>query len=254
MQAITELLYKHFDKPALVIGGGPSVLADLPFLPEDYFDAVFSANEHGFKQTKFLVNYTVNVDKRHSVTQEYMRHRLRQYHAAIINCHSWADYRLPDWKWAVNSGITAIAAAVVMGCNPIVTTGIDCWQTNQLYFHTAGDPGVRSAAQKFRPYFMEQLAHLVRSREGCYGNVRALSGLIKDRFGVFHVDEHTPVSELHPHPYRLELLARKMVRIKVLRSFAFSPHDTVMAGTVLTVSPRELHRIAPRGAIEVLQD
>lgn len=254
MQAITELLYRHFDKPALIIGGGPSVPIDVTMLPSDYFGVVLSANEHGFKQRSFRPDYIVNVDKRHSVTQEYMRTRLAQYGTPTINCHSWADYRLPDWKWAVNSGITAIAAAIVMGCNPIVATGIDCWQTNKLYFHSAADPGARSPAQKFRPYFMEQLAHFVRFREGCYANVRALCGPIKDRFGAFHPDEHTPVSELQPHPYRLDLLAKKMVRIRVLRSFAFSSHDTVMAGTVLTVSPRELHRIAPRGAIEVLQD
>lgn len=249
MRSINDLLYKHFNKPALVIGGGPSVLTDLPLLPEEYFDAVFSANEHAFKQSKFKADYIVNVDKRHSVTQEYMRNRLKPYGAPIINSHSWADYRLLNWRFAANSGITAVAIAVALGCNPIVTTGIDCWQTNQLYFHS--DTRARAPGQKFRPYFLEQLSQFVRSRQGAYANLRALSGPVKDRFGAFHIDELLP-APLLPHPYRMERLSQTPVRVKVRRAFTFSVHDTVTAGTILTVSQRELHSLIPRASIEVL--
>lgn len=249
--AITELLYKHYDKPALIIGGGPSVLEDLPGLPEHYFDCVISANEHGFKQPKFAVDYIVNVDKRHTVTGEPMKWRLAPYGKPIINSHSWADYRLLDWRLAGNSGITAIAVAVILGCDPIVVTGVDCWQANQLYFHSKEGLQNRAVGQKFKPYLLEQVGSFVRSREGYYANLRSLSGPIKEKFGTFHLDELLP-RPLKPHPYRLDWLGKRPERVRVRKSFSFSPHDTVMAGTVLALSQRELHLTAPRGSVEVL--
>ena len=137
MQAsIVDLFDKWAGKPILVIGGGPSVLKDLidgPELPN--IACVISANAHGCRQTRFAVDLLVNVDTRHTHLKTPMEPLLRAYGIPIVNRHLWADYLLPDWEFVANSGLTAIAVAIVLGGNPVIVTGVDLWASGREYFH-----------------------------------------------------------------------------------------------------------------------
>lgn len=130
--------------PIIVIGGGPSAPLALEALRDTYGirpAAVISANEHGFKQSIYPVTHSVCCDAFHGETRQSMETLLRRHGVPIIAPHHFADIRLPEWKLAANTGLTAIAVAVFMGGAPVLVTGIDCYRVADprapVYFHDA---------------------------------------------------------------------------------------------------------------------
>ena len=94
---ISSLYGKYEGKPILVIGGGPSALTDLATIPLDYPACVITANEHGYKQDRFKVDYSVSVDFTYNTGHILMERHLAKFNAVTISRWTWADYRLPDW-------------------------------------------------------------------------------------------------------------------------------------------------------------
>lgn len=140
---ISKIFDDYAGEPILIVGGGPSAGDDLPKLLADGFtpSCVISANDHGFKQHYYSVDFAVSCDRNHMERKDVngrgipMDEILRPYGKPLINRHSTADYRLPDWDFAGNSGHTAICVAVALGGNPVVATGIDMWRSGRNYFH-----------------------------------------------------------------------------------------------------------------------
>lgn len=250
---VTDLLDRWADRPILVIGGGPSVNADLPRLVEVGVKpaCVISANAHGAKQQFFPVDVGVNVDKRHNLLHVPMEQHMREGlpGAIIVNKHSWADYRLPDWRFVGNSGLTAIALACVLGGNPVICTGIDFWHGGRQYFHTPAEPEKRK-----RPEIRGAVVARDRDRirplvEFCRGaNVRPMSGPLREFFKPFDPAEtefwSTPVT------YRTKLLRTECVIAESTRTFIFSNHDVVMPGRQIAVSETEL-KANPRWGVAI---
>jgi hypothetical protein len=238
---ITELLHRWEGKPILVIGGGPSVLRDLPNLKETPA-CVISANEHGFKQKYFGVDLVTNVDKRHCMLKEPMEKILRPLGGIIVNRHSWADYRLPDWAMAGNTGMQAIALAAILGANPVIVTGMDLWNGGRVYFHDKG-----AKPLKFKP-LKSALKRRSKERVGplkvfCTGaNIRPMSGALTEWF-----KQYDPAEVLKPARvigYRERLLKETTeVLCEVEIPFRLTNDDYTRVGQKLALSQYEYEKI-----------
>ena len=133
-QLLSALVGKYSAQPILVIGGGPTAGDWIPKLPLNYFACVISANQHGFLQDRFKVDYIVSVDRTFGNTRLQMEDYLRPYMTPSINRWSWAGYRIPEWNFNGDSGLTAIAVAAILGGHPVVAIGMDRLAGDRRYF------------------------------------------------------------------------------------------------------------------------
>ena len=238
---VTELLHCWEGKPILVIGGGPSVLRDLPALDIEPA-CVISANEHGFKQDKFKVDLVTNVDKRHCLLKEPMEKILRPYGVPIVNRHTWADYRLPDWTMAGNTGMQAIALAALLGASQVIVTGIDMWNGGRIYFH---DKGAKPQKHRVLKSAMKR-----RSRERvsplkafCAGaHIRPMSGALTEWFKTYDPAEVLKPSRPVAYRRRLEDDTREVL-CEVTDAFRMTNDDYTRVGQKLALSQYEFEKI-----------
>ncbi len=238
---VTELLHRWEGQPILVIGGGPSVLRDLPNLKIKPA-CVISANEHGFKQTHFPVDLVTNVDKQHCLLKEPMEKILRPYGVPIVNRHAWADYRLPDWTMAGNTGMQAIALAALLGASQVIVTGIDMWEGGRTYFHDRGAKAPKHKAPKgaMRRRTKERVRPLVSFCSGAH--IRPMSGPLLEWFKPYDQTE-TPKPP-RPIGYRLRLEAEcEEVLCEVTQPFRMSNSDYTRVGQRLALSHFEYAKI-----------
>jgi hypothetical protein len=237
---VQRLLSALFDRwhgqPILVLGGGPSARKDLARL-EITPACVISANEHGAHQDRFKVDLVVNCDKRHCMLQRPMEEILRAAlpDAAIVNRHSWADYRLGDWRFSGNSGLTAIAVAAALGGNPVIVTGIDMFHGGRLYFH---DKGAKPSKQKtVRPAVIRRdKTKLTPLKQFCAGQaVRPMSGPLVEFFQKY--DPAEPRKERGRAGYALRMEHEgEEVLVEAVRPFKFSNFDMVPLGKQMAVT------------------
>jgi hypothetical protein len=132
-QTLRPLIHRHVGRIAVVMGGGPSMVQAIPHSP---LDAVYiSVNDHGLRYFKHSApgdprrcSYVVACDK--------VEHRARSdigkkgdgqaWGLPVISRHMWADYRLLCMP-APSSGMTAAYVARLLGCAPIIITGMDLY-------------------------------------------------------------------------------------------------------------------------------
>lgn len=234
---VSALLDRWAGQPILVIGGGPSAKKDLNRL-EITPSCVISANEHGAYQSRFLVDLVVNCDKRHCMLQVPMEGVLRKAlpNAAIVNRHSWADFRLADWRMQGNSGLTAIAVAAVLGGHPVIVTGIDMFHGGRVYFH---DKGAKpSKARTVRPGVVRRdKSRLTPLKQFCAGaHIRPMSGPLTEYFPTY--DPSEKLKDFAPVRYRAGLA--KEVLVEAIRPFKLSNFDMVTVGQQLAFSEDEM--------------
>lgn len=232
-ELISAIMDRHYGKPILVIGGGPSVNSDLEKLPLDYFSAVISANDHGCRQHRFVIDYMVNVDKTHLERKMPMREFMRAFKKPVINRHSWADFRLPYWKLVTNSGMTAVAVASVLGGHPVVTTGIDLWVGGNLYFHRV-NPKYRASPSR------DGVKNKMRELQQWCGPavLRSLQGPVAEAHGGFDPKENLPA--VVPHLYRSAI--GPTIHAVALKDFMMENLDPVAKGTHLAFDQAEWRR------------
>ncbi len=238
---VTELLHRWAGRPILVIGGGPSVLRDLPLLKERPA-CVISANEHAFKQQYFHVDLVTNVDKRHCLLKEPMEKILRPYGVPIVNRHTWADYRLPDWTMAGNTGMQAIALAALLGASQVIVTGIDMWQGGRVYFYDRGAKAPKPKAPKsaMKRRSKEKVAPLKHFCAGAH--IRPMSGPLTQWFKQY--DPAEVLKPARPIAYRLRLEQEtKEVLCEVTHPFRMSNDDYTRVGQRLALSQFEYEKI-----------
>lgn len=240
---ISDLFDRWYGQPILVIGGGPSVGTDLPKLGITPA-CVISANDHGAHQKRFKVDLYVNCDKVHCFTRVPMEKILRPLGGAIVNRHSWADYRLPDWSFTGNSGLTAIAVACALGGNPVIVTGIDMWHNGRVYFHPTPDV----------PQHMRRLRHIVkpgasrRDKEAVKPlrafaagtNVRPMSGPLCNFFPAYDPDEVLPPQK--PAAFRARCASQGNIRVNVVKPLRFGSFDATPIGRQLALSKSEFEK------------
>lgn len=247
-ELITVLFDRWVDRPILVIGGGPSVKHDLPRLREMGVEpaCVISANEHGCKQDLFRVDLIIHRDHTHCLQKVKMEPYLRPFGVPLVNVFSWADYRLPDWRFAGNSGMSAIALACALGGHPVIVTGIDMWHGGRLYFHdekgARKPPKRRRVGGEVRRRDRDRVLPLRAFAKGAH--VRPMSGPLLEWFAPFDPAETLKPQRPVGYRLRLEEEAPRTVRAEVVRAFRFANHDYAKLGHVLALSPNEANETA----------
>ena len=132
---ISDLVGPYEGKPILVICGGVSVLEALENIPADYPACVISANGHGFKQDKFKVDFIAHVDILFSRTQTPMQKHFEPFKTPTISRWSFADYRIPNFGYAGDTGQSSVLIAAMLGAWPVVVAGLDRNRGVRRYFH-----------------------------------------------------------------------------------------------------------------------
>lgn len=252
---VAELASQWLNKPILVIGGGPSVSDDLPRLTITPA-CVISANDHGSKQDRFPVDIYVNCDKIHLFRRVPMESILRPLVEArggvIANEHSWADYRMADWSFIGNSGITAVVLAAALGGNPIIATGLDFWRTGRLYFHEGGGqkPSAkrRSQAMAFSLIEKRKKIHPLLAEIGG-ANLRPMSGPLTMAFPTYDPGEVVP--PYSPTPYRRKMLEMKTINVEATHRFSLTSHDSVRPGKRMAMSEKEYAKFMDRVKVAI---
>jgi hypothetical protein len=153
-----SLPQQYRGQPILVIGGGISFREALELVPADLPRCVISANEHGFKQDKFVVDYIAFSDAVHSRFRASTEKCFNRFDTPTISPHPWADYVIDGWEnYGRDAGFVSIQAAVAMGGNPIIVGGVDCTRSryNKSYFWQDGNvedlyvtAGMRARAER----------------------------------------------------------------------------------------------------------
>lgn len=124
-----ELALRHKGKRFAVMGGGPSLAADMERIDAD---VVISTNGHGAGIRK--PDYLLAIDHTHTGRQIPMGRYLRMVSdAPILSPHAFADYRMgfwPGYPRFVLSGLVATWAAFVMGAKVVCLAGMDGYAKN----------------------------------------------------------------------------------------------------------------------------
>lgn len=244
--ALWGSLAGRFPGPILVIGGGPSVSVDLARLDARPV-AVISANAHGFRQSLFPPTHALVLDDHHSVTEESMEALIRPYGAPIIGPNWWADYRMNDWRGGMNSGLTAICAAVLMGGNPVIVTGLDGFAGG--YFHAPSHTRIGGQDEET---VRRQTRTLVQYVGDC--PVRPMSGYLLDHFPRF--DGAETFGAPPPRPWWVEkAIAAQAVQMVSIRRprFVFLvakvPHGRRLLMSETEARELEVRRYAVRRTV-----
>lgn len=217
---ISDLVWKHKGQPAVIVGGAPSRLTDQQFCPKN---AVFlSANDHGYRQV--MCDY--------GACCEDLEGPMRLHKVPVISRQIWADYRVFD-KPIPNSAILAAFAAWVMGCAPIVITGVECYQ-GKTY---PDDPKLKTSGHN-----VPLKGHLLRwarlSNMAPGSQIRAVSGPLLDIF-----QRYNPVETAYgPNSEELILSLCRGKQVEMLRSEYVGRHLREK-GEIVEVTEMEAHSL-----------
>ena len=126
---LSSLQNKYAGKPAAVLGGGPSMPADLKRLPEHCL--LIAVNYHAFYycEPKFMV-YNDTPE-----TNPLMVQAVREHRAVHVSPEPTSDvlFDIPDvWTGSFSSN-TAAGFALFLGCDPVILCGMDCYQGTQKH-------------------------------------------------------------------------------------------------------------------------
>lgn len=222
--SISDLIHVHKGRPAVVIGGAPC-------WPEDYktvpYDAIYySANDHGCKVVP--CNYLVCCDD--------IGDRAHGHDIPVICRFPWADYRLYDIPLP-NSGAMASWAAWVMGCEPIIIIGVECF-TGKTYADNLEAPSSGFFKSK-----AEHLKRWSRLKDLCpNASFRPVSGPLLDIFPKY---EPSDLRQQYRNDGRDFVESRcRGTRVEVMQDCTLNGR-TYIAGTVREVDDIEeriLHR------------
>jgi len=126
LHSFGELVMRHKGARICVMGGGPSLAADIERVEADVW---ISTNAHGARLRK--VDYVVAMDNLHTVTAEPMERLIRAHtDAPIIGLWHWCTYGITNYPLAprlIFSGVIAQWAAGLMGAHPAIMAGFDCY-------------------------------------------------------------------------------------------------------------------------------
>lgn len=133
-----ELAGRHEGQAAVVVGGGPTAMQYRDQWPDDAL--IIGIKEHaliaGWEQ-----DYLVAVDNAYHNELKPLLESLERNPKSLerkpklISQYGWADYQLGTYYAASNSGIVGAWCAHVMGCYPVILTGMDLFSGSQDYFH-----------------------------------------------------------------------------------------------------------------------
>lgn len=124
-RTVRELVHVHHGKPAVVLGGGPSLPSQLGRCPSRGEAVYISANDHGARFVE--CDYIAALDN--------IEPKVRPLGKPLISRKLWADFRLITAPTR-STGILCAWLARLMGCAPIYICGMDCFDPHAgTYFH-----------------------------------------------------------------------------------------------------------------------
>lgn len=188
LEPMKELLSSMRDRfagrPAAVLGGGPSLPADLRRLPDDCL--LIAVNHHAFYHCRpdFMV-YNDHQDGRDKLFEQAVRNP----RAVRVSPEPTSDvvFDVPVWTGFYSSN-TAAWFALWLGCSPVILCGMDLYQGQTTYCHPVG---------RDEPQWHYPLEHHLRPwAEECKLKVPhperlvAMSGPLTNIFGAYHDPAH----------------------------------------------------------------
>jgi len=221
-----DLVMKHRGQRICVMGGGPSLAADLERVKADVW---ISVNEHGAKLRP--ADYVVAMDTTHTELKTDMRKHIRAHtDAPIIGPWGWNDYQILKWPLQPRfmlSGVVATWVASLMGAHPVILAGFDCY---------GGDPKIVGQHKDYRPHV--------------FADVRVCSGPLVEVFQPYstkgRMKAYTP-----PEALDIEKLCGSEVVVKAIKPFHFRGVDWP-AGTLLKVPPHEVRMQIKHKSLEIV--
>ena len=206
-----DCLLRHVGRTFCVLGGGPSLIDQLPMLPAD---AVYlSANEHGAKAR--TVDYIVAIDD--------IEDKVRPYGVPVIGPHRWTDIRVTDYPQYGFTGQYACWVAWLLGASLVIVAGMDLYRGG-TYWHDAAAPN--SAGEVADVHHVGGWRDLQRSLPI---PVRAAGGPLVEVMGRYDPSERVDYAPAE----RLELLrVASGTRVQFLRDWTYKGTD-VLKGQIL---------------------
>jgi hypothetical protein len=121
---------KYSGRPAAVLGGGPSLVADLQKLPADCL--LIAVNYHAFYHCR--PHFMVYNDQPES--DPLLLDRVQNTGAARVSSDPSSDviFDVEIWTGFYSSN-TAAWFALWLGCDPVILCGMDCYQGPVKYCH-----------------------------------------------------------------------------------------------------------------------
>lgn len=160
-RTVRGLVHRHVGRPAVIMGGGESLPAAIAHCPAQ---AVYiSVNDHGVRLLKDRpalgrqCAYVVACDKiedrargdvgRDPTDRAKRRADGQPWGMPVISRYMWADYRLLFMP-APSSGMAAAWLARLLGCSPIILTGMDLYAAGTYYDDKQAKSSGRTITEK----------------------------------------------------------------------------------------------------------
>jgi len=121
---LSQFHNKYAGYPAAVLGGGPSLPADLKRVPKDAI--LIAVNYHAFYYCQPLFSVYNDTPETNPLQVKVVRE-----HTAILvspEPSSDVEFDVPNVWTGFFSSNTAAWFALWMGCNPVILCGMDCYQ------------------------------------------------------------------------------------------------------------------------------
>ena len=165
-------------RPAAVLGGGPSLPADMAKLPENCI--LIAVNYHAMRICR--PQFMVYNDQPQS--DPLLHEAVYSGKCVRVSPEPSSDvvFDVDVWTGFYSSN-TAAWFALYMGCDPVILCGMDCYQGERKYFHeyTHDNPSFHYPLDwHTRPWVEEGLNLLPHVKR-----LRAMSGPLADIFGLW---------------------------------------------------------------------
>lgn len=178
---MSSLKDRYAGKAAAVLGGGPSLPADMALLPKKVL--LIAVNHHAFHLCR--PHFMVYNDE--PKTDTGLTKAVREHEAVLISPEPTSDIDFDVEVWTgFYSSNTAAWFALWLGCDPVILCGMDLYQGEKKYFH---------AYEHDVPCFHYPLDHHLRPwvEEGRVKlphveRLKAMSGPLAGVFGKYEPD------------------------------------------------------------------
>lgn len=177
--AMSKMKDLYVGVPAAVLGGGPSLTADIARLPADCL--MIAVNYHAFYHCE-RVDFMVYNDV--PSTNPLQEKAVREHRATHVSPEPTSDilFDVPVWTGHFSSN-TATWFALWLGCDPVILCGMDCYQGAVKHCEpsTYHSPMFDLPLDFYTRPWTEDCRHSVPHSE----RIRVMSGPLQDVFGAY---------------------------------------------------------------------
>jgi hypothetical protein len=187
MIPITSLSNAFPNRPAAILGGGPSDRADFALLPENTI--LIAVNDHALHYCN--PDYLVFMDIPNAQELPELAYAIEHFEGIKVSHLPLSDVDLHGIQhW--DGGFTSTLAtwfALYLGCDPVILCGMDCYQGEVKYSHPRPD--------FYHPVFDFPLENHLRAWRLAFKHcpnperIRAMSGPLVEVFGAYSPSQNS---------------------------------------------------------------